>query len=116
MDTIWWVLGAVVLVATLLDIVLAALNYDEDWDGLRTATAESTTALLAALEHRPVPTVREGRLPVRPAGPADQGDPGHRQVAVLRRVVRINQTLVLLVGRLAPDAVDRVDDDVPSGT
>ncbi|MBD7916757.1 hypothetical protein H9657_00470 [Cellulomonas sp. Sa3CUA2] len=171
MDTVWWVLGGVVLVATLLDVVPTALSDDEagflagpfsrvlwstpparsavqaalavgagsveqrpaavwsvtydvrypvralergagrardlrgpDRDAVRAVTAQHTAALVAVLEHREGPTVRQVSV-------VDGRDASGDVLAVLHRLDRVDQALVVLISRPAPDAVEPVDDD-----
>ncbi|MCC2322999.1 FUSC family protein [Cellulomonas xiejunii] len=82
-----------------------------DWAALRTTTADNMAALLAILEHRAVPAVHEDLGSAQDVDPHAPGAEHER--AVLRRVDRVNRTVVLLISDLAPDAVEPVADPAP---
>ena len=72
-----------------------------DWRAVRATLDANVSALLDVLAGRLPPAV-EPDLPV--ALPDDGGSP---QAAVLRRLTRINETLVVLVGQISPGAVQQ---------
>jgi len=86
----------------------------QDWAALRGSVDDSLEALQAVLEHRSPPAVQPGfglTVDDDPAAP-----PATPEVAILRRLERIQQTLVVLVGDLDPGAVRPVDETAEAAT